>query len=106
MLYRQHSANIVGAYKNGWQLFFKRVVGFDFTLKWYRCNYGTTNYAKEIIYGYEQEMPQQYLEILNDISNIRKSFMSRIRLFICSSISKKPIHEYVIVKMLIILGWM
>ena len=106
MLYRQHSANTVGAYKNGWELFFKRVVSFDFTLKRYRYNYGTTNYAKEIINAYEREMPRECLEILNDISNIRESFMSRIRVFICSSISKKPMYEYVIVKMLIILGWM
>lgn len=105
ILYRQHAGNTVGASKTGWKLLLHRIKKFDYSLKRYRNNYGTSNYASEILHGYKNEIPEMYFNALRDIRDIRYSKKSRIRL-LRADISITPFYEYVVVKILLILGWM
>lgn len=58
MLYRQHSVNVVGANLEGMSLLIDKIRRFDWTFKRYKNRNSTSNYAKELLNGYDEIMPE------------------------------------------------
>ena len=105
ILYRQHGDNSIGVMTSGMALLIRRISTLDFTLKKYRENDFSSRTAKSIEEIYQGAIPVVAAEIVHNIAYARTSLVSRLKLFWTSGLSRKPLYEFLVYKLWILLGW-
>lgn len=104
ILYRQHGNNVVGIQNEGKALFWQRIKNFDFTLKKYRERRFQSTVAGIFYNTYKDELSPENKELLFSIAHIHESWKCRLKLFLKPGFAKKPLYEFVVYKMYMLLG--
>lgn len=106
ILYRQHGNNVVGAIPQGWQFFLYRLRHIDFTLDKYRRRNKATVYANILNHWFSEDILPEYKDLIENVACARKSMRARSVLFSMGGLSTKPLYEFLIYKIYLLLGWL
>lgn len=105
ILYRQHGDNVslLGTEMRNspwahWKLRFKTVLARRNDLR-------RSYYAQQILAEYGNKLNDRVYDIIYDLANVRKSYISRYRLCFSNKLHTQKRWEIVFIKMFIMLGW-